>query len=175
MSPELTMASEPPFIIARDAVGAWVKRLQQTAEVIAPVKGPGGDEIFQSISDPEEILWEFVNPLDPPKRLLLPQTEPLARIEKSNGAFEVEALFDERPRVLLNVRSCDQTGLPKKRRRNYYRRKLFRFSGRKMRKKNCYRRKLSRFSRRKKRKKSKCNLRKVRRSSSGIWRHASTL
>ncbi len=111
MRPASNTAPESAFLIPRDRVGDWVVRLQESAEVIAPVAGPWGEETFQAISDPGEILWEFVNPLDPPKRFLLPQTEPLARIEKRNGSFRVEALHDVSPRVLLNVRSCDLKGL----------------------------------------------------------------
>ncbi|TFH64182.1 MAG: hypothetical protein E4G90_08620, partial [Gemmatimonadales bacterium] len=111
MSPGSIMASEPAFLIVKERLEAWVSRMQEGAEVIAPVAGPGGDELFQTIAHPEEILWEFVNPLDPPKRFLLPQTEPLASIRKRGGAFHIEALHDERPRVLLNLRSCDLKGL----------------------------------------------------------------
>ncbi|MFH1766330.1 MAG: 4Fe-4S dicluster domain-containing protein [Gemmatimonadota bacterium] len=111
MKPGSIMASEPAFLIMKERLDAWVGRIQEGAEVIAPAAGPGGDELFQTIAHPEEILWEFVNPLDPPKRFLLPQTEPLASIRKKNGAFHIEALHDERPRVLLNLRSCDLKGL----------------------------------------------------------------
>ena len=111
MNPGSIMAAEPAFTIQKEAVEAWVEGLREGAEVIAPVAGPGGDELFQATSSPEEVLWDFVNPLDPPKRFVLPQTEPLARIRKKDGAFHVEALLDEHPRVLLNLRSCDLKGL----------------------------------------------------------------
>ncbi len=103
--------SVPAFVLAREGVSRWVERLQAIARVIAPVAGPEGEEAFRVIEDPGEVLWEFVNPLDPPKRFLLPQTEPLARIEKRNGSFHVQPVSDEEPRILLNLRSCDLKGL----------------------------------------------------------------
>ncbi len=111
MTPGSSTGSAGSFAIPKEKVAGWVERLQADAEVIAPVMGPGGDEVFQTIGEPAEVLWDFVNPLDPPKRFLLPQTEPLARIEKRNGSYTVEALHDDKPRVLLNVRSCDLKGL----------------------------------------------------------------
>ncbi|MDP2959637.1 MAG: 4Fe-4S dicluster domain-containing protein [Longimicrobiales bacterium] len=111
MTPGSNTGADLPFAIPKEKVAGWVERLQEAADVIAPVAGPGGDECFRTIRQAGEVLWDFVNPLDPPKRFLLPQTEPLARIEKKNGSFQVEALHDETPRVLLNVRSCDLKGL----------------------------------------------------------------
>jgi sulfhydrogenase subunit beta (sulfur reductase) len=111
MNPGSIMPPDDVATIPKGAVGDWVERLQDEAEVIAPVAGPAGDELFRAISRPGEVLWDFVNPLDPPKRFLLPQTEPLARIRREEGAFRVEALHDEHPRILLNLRSCDLKGL----------------------------------------------------------------
>jgi formate hydrogenlyase subunit 6/NADH:ubiquinone oxidoreductase subunit I len=111
MNPDPITALGNAFVLSKDLVENWVGRLQDEAEVIAPVRGPGGDEIFQAISHPQEVLWDFVNPLDPPKRFLLPQTEPLARIRKKDGSYAVDTVRDEGPRVLLNLRSCDVKGL----------------------------------------------------------------
>jgi sulfhydrogenase subunit beta (sulfur reductase) len=109
-----TYARELPdsaFVITKKDAATWVGRLQSRAQVIAPHLTPLGDEVFARVSDPAGVLWDFVNPLDPPKRFFLPQTEPLCRISKGQEGFRVEALHDEVPRVLLNVRSCDVKGL----------------------------------------------------------------
>jgi ferredoxin len=97
--------------IAKADLWEWVASLLAEAEVIAPTAAHGGDVLFAPIASPDEVLWEFENPLVPPKPFALPQTEPLVRIRRANGRFSVEAVVDERPRVLLNVRSCDVKGM----------------------------------------------------------------
>jgi formate hydrogenlyase subunit 6/NADH:ubiquinone oxidoreductase subunit I len=92
-------------------VNEWLRHILNQQQVIAPVRGAGGDEMFAPITSPDEVLWTFENPLGPPKQFLLPQTDPLARFRRASGHYEVEALPPPEPRVLFNVRSCDATGL----------------------------------------------------------------
>jgi formate hydrogenlyase subunit 6/NADH:ubiquinone oxidoreductase subunit I len=79
----------------------------ETARVIGPVLAEGGDEMFRPLESPSELLWEFTNPLGPPKQFLLPQTDPLLRIRNGADGIELETVYDERATVLINVRSCD--------------------------------------------------------------------
>jgi ferredoxin len=97
--------------LAKPDLPRWVACLLAEAEVIAPTVASGGDVLFAPITSPEEVLWEFENPLVPPKPYALPQTEPLVRIRRVDGRFSVEPVPDEPPRVLLNVRSCDLKGM----------------------------------------------------------------
>lgn len=98
-------------VLAKEDIGEWIERLMAEAEVIAPVLAHAGDEVFAPIRSPGAVLWEFTNPVHPPKRFLLPQTDPVLAIRHGNDGYELEAIVDERPRVLLNVRSCDVAGL----------------------------------------------------------------
>lgn len=99
-------------VIAHADVAEWVDALLRHAEVMAPVRGGGGDEVFATIERPDEVLWEFENPLLPPKTVLLPQTDRLVHIRRSNGAgIELERVAEPPRRVLLNVRSCDAAAL----------------------------------------------------------------
>lgn len=98
-------------VIARQDLDAWVERLLEHAEVVAPVRGDQGDTLFASIDSPADVLWDFENALLPPKWLLVPQTEPLARIRSWEGHHEIEPPPPPEPRVLLNARSCDTTAL----------------------------------------------------------------
>jgi sulfhydrogenase subunit beta (sulfur reductase) len=111
MNASATGAFDPAFVLAKENAAEWITRLQSRAEVIAPQASSMGDEVFATVSDPGRILWDFVNPLDPPKRFFLPQTEPIARITEGREGFSVEAVQDEHPRVLFNVRSCDLKGI----------------------------------------------------------------
>ncbi|HVO12677.1 MAG TPA: 4Fe-4S dicluster domain-containing protein [Vicinamibacteria bacterium] len=97
--------------IAKPDLREWVERLLAEAEVIAPTPAHGGDVLFATIRSADEVLWDFENPLAPPKPLVLPQTEPLVRIRRRNGRLALEPVDDARPRVLLNARSCDVKGM----------------------------------------------------------------
>ncbi len=105
------MPAQTALVIARQDLDRWVERLLVHAEVIAPVRATQGDTVFATIASPADVLWEFENPLRPPKSLLQPQTEPLARIQRRNGRHEVEAAPAPGRRVLLNARSCDTAAL----------------------------------------------------------------
>jgi len=108
---EATMEPVTAQVIPKERVGQWIEQLMAEAEVIAPVLAHGGDEVFAPIHSPGEVLWEFNNPLQPPKQFLLPQTDPIVAIRRRGNGYELEAVVDERRRVLFNVRSCDVTGL----------------------------------------------------------------
>ena len=98
-------------VIARQDLDRWVARLIEYAEVIAPIRAVKGDTLFATVTSPADVLWQFENPLLPPKWVLLPQTETVARIHRRNGHHEVEPPPTPRRRVLLNARSCDTTAL----------------------------------------------------------------
>lgn len=105
------MSTHTVRVIARQDLDRWVDRLLEHAEVIAPVRAVKGDTLFATITSPANILWQFENPLLPPKTVLLPQTEELARIRRHDGRHEVVPPPAPRKRVLLNARSCDTAAL----------------------------------------------------------------
>ncbi len=105
------MPAQTVRVIARQDLGAWVERLLEHAEVIAPVRGAQGDSVFATISSPTDVLWDFQNPLLPPKAVLLPQTDPVVRITRWNGRHKLEPPPEPGRRVLLNARSCDTAAL----------------------------------------------------------------
>jgi ferredoxin len=92
-------------------ISKWIEMLSKGATVIAPTAGYGGDAVFSTIASPAQVLWDFGNPLHPPKQFALPQTEPVVAIRRAGRNHELEPIHDDRPRVLFNVRSCDVKGL----------------------------------------------------------------
>lgn len=105
------MSAHTVRALARQHLDGWVERVLEHAEVIAPVRAAQGDVVFATIASPAEVLWQFENPLVPPKFLLLPQTEPVALIRSWNGHHELESPPASGPRVLLNARACDTAAL----------------------------------------------------------------
>jgi sulfhydrogenase subunit beta (sulfur reductase) len=104
------MRSDALAIHRRD-VAQWVDKLLAAGELIAPVCGPYGDAIFSTVSSAKQVLWDFENPLHPPKQFVLPQTDPLVTIKRCGERHEVEPIYDGTRRFLLNVRSCDARGI----------------------------------------------------------------
>jgi len=104
------MSPEDAVTIAREDLSEWVAMLCARAVVIAPTSGPGGDVLFSSIASAEEVLWEFENPLQPPKQFLLPQTDPLVRIHRDGGRVHLEPVADDGQLILFNIRNCDVSG-----------------------------------------------------------------
>ncbi len=98
-------------VIARSDVNEWLAHILHHRDVIAPTRSPGGDTMFAPITSPDDVLWDFENPLAPPKQFLLPQTEPLAHFRRIDGHMHVEPVAEQRERVLFNVRSCDASAL----------------------------------------------------------------
>ena len=99
------------FAIQRQGITKWLEKLLEAGEVIAPVRGPYGDVAFSTIRSPAQVVWDFENPLHPPKQFVLPQTDPLVTIKRNGQRHEVEPIYDDTRRILFNVRSCDVKGI----------------------------------------------------------------
>jgi len=99
------------LILQKPDATKWLARLLEAAEVIAPVQGADGDAIFSTVTSAQNVLWDFSNPLPPPKQFILPQTHPLIQIKRDGKRHKVESICDNRRRVLFNVRSCDVKGM----------------------------------------------------------------
>jgi sulfhydrogenase subunit beta (sulfur reductase) len=97
--------------IRKHNVTKWLAKLLEARDVIAPTVGPCGETVFSEVASPEQVLWDFENPLMPPKQFVLPQTDPLVRIQSNGQRTEVTPVRDERRRVLFNVRPCDAKGI----------------------------------------------------------------
>lgn len=105
------MQESQALTIAKEWIGEWVRGMLAEREVIAPAPAHGGDVAFRRISFPDQVRWDADNPLHPPKAVLMPQTDPLASIERDGEGFRVAPAGRPLPRVLLLVRSCDATGI----------------------------------------------------------------
>lgn len=102
-----------PFslVISKRDTGRWIEKLLESAEVIAPVRGPCGDVVFSTIDSPGQVLWDFENPLHPPKQFVLPQTDPLVTIKRTGKRYDVEPVYDDTRRLIFNIRGCDAKGI----------------------------------------------------------------
>jgi sulfhydrogenase subunit beta (sulfur reductase) len=85
----------------------------QGYEVIAPFRGRGRDTFFDAVTDEnrERIEIHLPNPYYPPKRYVLPQIEPLLKVNSSNGAIRIGPTYDQPGRAMFGIRSCDVAGI----------------------------------------------------------------
>lgn len=106
------MNMQPDILTIRKRdVNKWLAKLLETKDVIAPALGPCGEIVFSEVHAPEQVLWDFENPLPPPKQFVLPQTDPIVRIQGDGHRTEAAPIYDDRQRVLFNVRPCDAKGI----------------------------------------------------------------
>lgn len=99
------------YAIAKRDTTKWLQMLIASGEVTAPVRGPCNDILFSTIHAPEEVVWNFQNPLPPPKQFVLPQTDPVVKIKRNGDRYDVQPIRDDTRRFLFNVRSCDARGI----------------------------------------------------------------
>jgi len=97
--------------IEKKAVTNWVEKLLEAGEMIAPIRTSSGDVLFSTIRSAEQVVWDFPNPLHPPKEFVLPQTDPIVKIKRDGQHYQVEPIHDGTRRFLFNARSCDAKGI----------------------------------------------------------------
>lgn len=95
------------FAIEKVSIAKWIEKLLSLGELIAPIRSPCDDVFYSTVHSPHEVVWDFSNPLHPPKEHVLPQIDPIVTIKRHGQRHQVEPIYDDKPRVLLNVRSCD--------------------------------------------------------------------
>ncbi|MFH1130656.1 MAG: 4Fe-4S dicluster domain-containing protein [Pseudomonadota bacterium] len=98
-------------VILKTRVIEWLSQLLKENEVIAPTIGEIDDVVYCVVSSPEQVIWNFGNSLQPPKQFVLPQTDPIVRIEKQESGYNTQPIYDVRQRVIFNIRSCDAAGI----------------------------------------------------------------
>lgn len=100
-------------VIDRSAVLKIVDLLRQDYEVLAPFCGRGRDSYFDTVTDEnrDQVQIHFPNPYYPPKRYVLPHIERLLKVQQKDGIQRMEPTYDEVPRAIFGIRSCDIAGI----------------------------------------------------------------
>ena len=95
------------LVLAKKDFGAWVESLQRKAAVFAPQRTDSGEHLVLPLAKAENLIFDYVNSVEPLKAFFFPQLEPMFRYRQSNGRYDLEPTWDREQRVLLGVRSCD--------------------------------------------------------------------
>jgi len=99
-------------ILTKENLPAFIEELKGEYEVIGP-KRSGDMFVFDHIDESEELELDYPTTRLPPKKIFLPQREPLYEYEKKEGDVVIRDLRErwDKKRVLLGVHPCDIAGL----------------------------------------------------------------
>lgn len=91
-------------ILPKSQFPAWVRRLQHSRRVVAPVRH-NGTHRFAAIESPDQIDLAYRSTILPPKKVILPVRETLLHYSTDGGQLEPAAPTG--PAVILGVHTCD--------------------------------------------------------------------
>lgn len=101
-------------ILFKKDIKTLVDRCLKIAEVIAPIRSPHGDIIFNPLTSPSEMALEqgFENSIIPPKEFFLPQEETLLTYRRDKDGYKLEpSILDEQKSIILGIRPCDVSAI----------------------------------------------------------------
>jgi len=101
------MADQFLFILNKNHLSFWLRRLKTTYELIAPMRDISGDIVLTELSRMHETALDGPALMPSPKEFLLPQMEQLFHY----SADSLTETLDERPRVLFGIRPCDLSAI----------------------------------------------------------------
>ncbi len=91
------------YILNKNHVSFWLRRLKATREVIAPVRDSSGDIVLTTITKLHEIALDGPALMPSPKEFLFPQMEQMFCYSEEG----VEESLNKKPRILFGIRPCD--------------------------------------------------------------------
>ncbi len=97
--------------INKESLLQVLEKIKEEEELIGPVEMSGGEILFQPIDDVEEITFNYVNSLFPPKHLVLPRFERLLHYEREGEKIKVEETIEAKKRTIFGIRPCDVEGI----------------------------------------------------------------
>ena len=83
-----------------------LERVVETSRLMAPVKRGRKSYAFKWIDDPDEVAFNYVRTILPPKKALLPQRETLLDFQRGPGQG-ASPIIDQTPFVVFGVHPCD--------------------------------------------------------------------
>jgi ferredoxin len=95
------------FILNKNHLSFWLRRLKTTHELIAPVRDVSGDIVLTELQRMHETALDGPALMPSPKEFLLPQMEQLFCYSEEG----IEEALVKRPRVLFGIRPCDLSAI----------------------------------------------------------------
>ncbi len=116
------------WILDKNHLSYWLRQLRKERELVGPLLNGGKDIVFRTVEQIHEIVLDLPASLPSPKEFLLPQYEPMLRLDipsgepglhyraqpvspdacvKGSRAGRVYDLAERRRRIVFGVRPCD--------------------------------------------------------------------
>lgn len=99
---------EHPFILYKDNLIGFLRKIHKEYELIAPVKNRYGDTMFEVIPSLDGLNLELCEQtIMPPKDFFLPQMDTLFTYTRDTSSYDFREIFNQKPRAIFGMRSCD--------------------------------------------------------------------
>jgi len=95
------------YILNKNHLSFWLRRLKTTHELIAPMRDVSGDIVLTELPRMHETALDGPALMPSPKEFLLPQMEQLLRFSEKG----IEDTRNNQPRVLFGIRPCDLSAI----------------------------------------------------------------
>ncbi len=95
------------YILNKNHLSFWLRRLKISHELIAPVRDVSGDIVLTELSRMHETALDGPALMPSPKEFLFPQMERLF----SWSAEGIEEKYQRKPRILFGIRPCDLSAI----------------------------------------------------------------
>ncbi len=95
------------YILNKNHLSFWLRRLKTTHELIAPMRDVSGDIVLTELPRMHETALDGPALMPSPKEFLLPQMEQLFCYSEEG----IEEALNKQPRVLFGIRSCDVSAI----------------------------------------------------------------
>ncbi len=101
------MSMSEQFILNKNHLSFWLRKLKTSHELIAPMRDVSGDIVLTELPRMHETALDGPALMPSPKEFLLPQMEQLFCYSDEG----IEEAFNRRPRVLFGIRPCDLSAI----------------------------------------------------------------
>jgi len=95
------------YILNKNHLSFWLRRLKASHELIAPVRDVSGDIVLTELSRMHETALDGPALMPSPREFLLPQMEQLFCWSEEG----IEEAFNRRPRIIFGLRPCDLSAI----------------------------------------------------------------
>ncbi len=101
------------YILKKDHLTSFLRKLQKEYRLVAPVKNDHGDTLFQPVMSLDSAQLDLeAQPQNSIKQFLFPQQETLFRYENTSTSYEFRSVHQKSsPTVYFAVRSCDLSAI----------------------------------------------------------------
>lgn len=97
-------------IISKNELKSWISGLMKERVIIAPAI-VDDQTLFKTVSNVDDIVFNFTNTALSAKEWFFPTTEPLFTMNRKNGNTEITPISIDKESILFGIRPCDAAGL----------------------------------------------------------------